>query len=178
MKCDKCDYTTTSRQGLKIHNTKAHSKVDFEAFPAACDICEKVLDNEKSLNQHKKREHMFHYVKFQCNECEFMANDPHTFHVHFGRKHTPKKTCGLCDKELKSAEDLKVHLSKCEVFVCDNSGCREVFENSSTVKDHIKEEHKKGSPEHYTFSYYICHSKNQSEKEVNKNYVRILPSDW
>ena len=76
------------------------------------------------------------------------------------------------------AEDLKVHLSKCEVFVCDNSGCREVFENSSTVKDHIKEEHKKGSPEHYTFSYYICHSKNQSEKEVNKNYVRILPSDW
>ena len=32
-------------EGLKIHNTKAHLKVDFEAFPAACDICEKVLDN-------------------------------------------------------------------------------------------------------------------------------------
>ena len=49
IKCDKCDYTTSSRQGLKIHTTKTHSKVDFDAFPAACDICEKVLDNETSL---------------------------------------------------------------------------------------------------------------------------------
>ena len=45
LKCKNCDYTTTSRQGLKIHNTKIHSKVNFEEFPAACDICEKVLEN-------------------------------------------------------------------------------------------------------------------------------------
>ena len=121
---------------------------------------------------------MFHYVKFQCNECEFMANDPHTFHAHFGIHHTVKKTCGLCKKEFKNSEDLKEHLSKCEIYVCDNSGCKEVFENSTKVKEHIKEMHKKGSPEHYSFSYYICHSKDQCEKEVHKNYIRILPSDW
>ena len=68
-----------------------------------------------------------------------MANDPHTFHVHFGIHHTVKKTCGLCDKEYKNAEDLKEHLSKCEIYVCDNSGCKEVFENSTTVEKHIKE---------------------------------------
>jgi hypothetical protein len=28
IKCNKCDYTTTSRQGLKIHRTKVHLKID------------------------------------------------------------------------------------------------------------------------------------------------------
>ena len=50
-------------------------------------------------------------------------------------------------------------------------------ENSTTVKEPIKEMHKKGSPEHYS-SYYICHSKDQSEKELHKNYIRIWPCDW
>ena len=50
IQCNNCDYTTTSRQGLKIHNTKVHSKVNFEEFPDACDVCEKVLENESSLN--------------------------------------------------------------------------------------------------------------------------------
>ena len=117
-------------------------------------------------------------MKFQCNECEFMANEPHTFHVHFGMYHANKKACGLCDKTFKNIEELKEHMRKCEIFVCDNSGCREIFDSASTVRDHIKENHRKGSPEHYSFSYYICHSKDQSEKEVKKSYIRIYPEDW
>ena len=42
IQCNNCDFKTTSRQGLKIHNSKVHSKIDFQEFPAACDICEKV----------------------------------------------------------------------------------------------------------------------------------------
>ena len=42
IQCNNCDFKTTSRQGLKIHNSKVHSKIDFQQFPAACDICEKV----------------------------------------------------------------------------------------------------------------------------------------
>ena len=57
--CDVCDYTTTSRQGLKIHNSKVHSKINFKEFPAMCDICEKVLDNEINLKKHKKDNHTF-----------------------------------------------------------------------------------------------------------------------
>ena len=41
--CKNCDYTTTSRQGLKIHNTKVHSKVNFKEFPTAFDICKKLI---------------------------------------------------------------------------------------------------------------------------------------
>ena len=49
-----CDYKTTCSQGLKIHNSKVHSKkIDFKENPAAFDICEKVLDNEGNLKKHK-----------------------------------------------------------------------------------------------------------------------------
>ena len=46
--CREFDFTTTSRQGLKIHRSKSHSKINFEQFPAACDICELVLESQKS----------------------------------------------------------------------------------------------------------------------------------
>ena len=36
------------------------------------------------------------------------------------------------------------------------------------IKEHISEDHRKGSPAHYSFSYYKCHSKDNSEKEVKK----------
>ena len=101
--CDFCDYKTTSRQGLKIHISKVHSKkINFKEFPAACDICEKILDNESNLKKHKKTEHTYHYVQFQCNECDFMAKEPQTLHVHFGKLHSEKKQCGLCDRISKA----------------------------------------------------------------------------
>ena len=178
IQCNKCDYTTTSRQGLKIHSSKVHSKIDFVEFPAVCDVCEKVLENENILKQHKKSEHTYHFVKFQCNECEFMAVEPHTLQVHFGLHHSKNKHCGLCDNEFKTSEQLKDHLSTCEIFVCSNSHCKDVFPNLTTMKEHIQEGHRKDSPEHYSFSYYVCHSKDNSEKEVSKKYVTLYPKDW
>ena len=158
-KCTKCYYTTTSRQGLKIHNTKAHSKIDFDEFPAACDVCEKVLDNETNLKQHKKKEHTYHIVKFQCNECDFMANEPHTLQVHFGKNHSFKKQCGLCDRDFTKSEELENHLTQCEIFVCSNGHCKDTFENLPAMKEHIKEEYRKNSPAHYSFSSIIQKTK-------------------
>ena len=63
--CSMCEFTTTSKQGLKIHNSKVHSKIDFASFPAACDVCEKVLTDEKELKEHKKREYISHTVRYQ-----------------------------------------------------------------------------------------------------------------
>ena len=178
LKCKKCDYTTTSKQGLKIHNARVHSQVNFDEFPAACDICEKILDNEAKLKRHKKNEHTYHYVKYQCNECEFMANEEQTLHVHFGREHAKKKQCGLCDKDFNDSKQLDDHLSKCEIFVCGNSGCRDSFEELSDIREHIKEEHRKNSPAHYQFSYWVMHAKDRSDNEVFKQYKTIYPKDW
>ena len=66
-----------------------------------------------------------HIVKSQCNECYFLASEPHTLQVHFGKNHSTKKHCGLCDKEFINLEELEKHLAYCEVYVCSNSGCKE-----------------------------------------------------
>ena len=84
-------------------------------IPAACDICEKVLQNENELKRHKKLLHTYHSVRYQCNECEFLANEVETLNVHFGIKHTNK--CGLCDKIFESSALLITHLTKCEIFM-------------------------------------------------------------
>ena len=45
IKCGKCEFQTTSRQGLKIHMARLNSNLNFDEFPAAFDICEKNLEN-------------------------------------------------------------------------------------------------------------------------------------
>ena len=178
IQCNKCDYKTTSRQGLKIHNSKVHSNINFEEFPAACDICEKVLQNESELRKHKKSQHTYHSVRYQCNECDFMAQEIETLNVHFGRKHSDKHQCGLCDKTFDNSEALENHLLKCEIFMCSNSGCRDYFGTLAEIKEHISEHHKKNAPVHYSFSYWIVDTKDRSEKEIKKNFNTIYPKDW
>ena len=178
VQCRNCDFTTVSRQGLKIHNTKVHSKINFEEFPAACNICEKVLESEISLKKHKKSEHTFHNVKFQCNECEFMANEVQTLQVHFGINHSVQKQCGLCDKDFDNSKLLDDHLSECEIFMCSNSGCNEYFETMAEMKEHINNKHRSNSPAHYSFCYWILNSKDKSEKEIYKKLKTIYPKDW
>ena len=68
-----------------------------------------------NLKQHKKTEHTYHYVN-ECNECDFMAKEEQTLHVHFGRKHSVKKQCGLCDRDFNDSEQLDAHLTQCEIL--------------------------------------------------------------
>ena len=102
-------------------------------------------------------------MQLQCNECEFMANEVETLNVHFGRKQTNKKQCGLCDKPFQSSKDLDKHISHCEVFMCSNSGCKDMFEKLGDMKEHINTEHRQKSPAHYSFCYWNMHAKNKCE---------------
>ena len=163
---------------MKIHNSKTHSKINFEGFPAACNICEKVLENELNLKKHKKSEHTFHIVKFQCDECEFMANQVETLHVHFGIHHSDPKQCGLCDNDFKTLKQLEEHQLKCELFMCSNCHCKDTFPTLEEMKVHINDEHRKNSPDHYQFSYWILNTKDKSENEIFKKYNTIYPKDW
>ena len=79
---------------------------------------------------------------------------------------------------LDTSTVLNEHLTKCEIFMCSNSGCRESFPNLNEMKDHINTEHRKNSPAHYSFSYWIVDTKDRSEKEINKKHHTIYPKDW
>ena len=56
------------------------------------NICEKILDSESKLKEHNKSEHTYHSVRYQCNECEFIANEISTLQVHLRTNHSVKKT--------------------------------------------------------------------------------------
>ena len=49
-KCDQCDFTSVSEQGLKTHNKRKHTKAKFEegtdSYPKRCDLCEKLFESE------------------------------------------------------------------------------------------------------------------------------------
>ena len=141
-------------------------------------MCEKVFENETNLKKYKKSEHTYHNVKYQCNECEYMANEEQTLHVHFGRNHSVKKQCGLCDNDFQTYKLLDDHLSQCEIFMCSNSGCRKTFEEYARMKEHINGEHRKNSPVQYQFSYWIINSKDKREQEICKKHFTIYPKDW
>ena len=176
--CDKCDFKTTSRQGLKIHMTRVHSKINFQEFPATCDVCEEILTNENELNIHKKKKHTFHNIRFQCNACDFLANEAETLNVHFGKDHGNNQ-CGLCDKNFKTSKLLDEHLSKCEILMCANDGCRICFQDLEKMKDHITEKHdRKKRPSYYTYSYWRIHAQDKYEKEVSKKHITIEPDEW
>jgi hypothetical protein len=49
-KCDKCDFSTNSENGLKTHNTKKHKdqkENSEEIFPKQCSLCDLLLNNNK-----------------------------------------------------------------------------------------------------------------------------------
>ena len=107
-----------------------------------------------------------------------MANEKKTIHVHFGKNHTDKKQCGLCDENFETSKLLDDHLSNCEVFMCDNSGCRETYVNLTNMKNHIQNKHRKNAPSHYSFSYWIINSKDRSENEIKKKHYTINSTEW
>jgi hypothetical protein len=48
--------------------------------------------------------------------------------------------------------------------MCGNSGCKQMFEQISDMKEHINTEHKQKSPAQYSFHYWNIHAKNNCEK--------------
>ena len=98
-----------------------------------------------------------------------MANETETLQVHFEAKHSEKNNCGLCDKEFENNSMLDEHLLQCEIYMCSNSGCRETFSNLPAIKHH-----RKNTPAHYTFSYWIFNSKDISERKNQQKTSHYL----
>ena len=72
-----------------------------------------------------------------------MANEVETLDVHFGKKHSDKNQCGLCDKTFDTSKLLDDHLTQCKICMCSKSGCRESFGKLADMRKHISNEHRK-----------------------------------
>ena len=136
--CEQCEFTTTSKQGLKTHIKRKHTEITAEKYPAICELCDVKVNDEKELKLHMKT-HSYRESNFQCEDCDFCGPNEFTMEVHAGRKHSTVSECGLCDYKAKNVEDLETHISTCEIYECDL--CYFRVTKISEMKSHMEAKH-------------------------------------
>ena len=137
--CEECNFTTTSKQGLKTHIKRKHTLLDSEEIPKTCDFCDVNFDNINKMKVHLKT-HSFKKLDFKCEDCDYFGPNEITMEVHHGRKHSQDPECGLCEFKANSGENLETHLVTCEIYDCKRCDLR--FQNLTTMRTHLQEEHK------------------------------------
>ena len=116
-KCENCDFTSVTEQGLKSHRSKKHKSAQQEEdieFPTNCNLCEKIIKTSKEMKVHRKT-HSYKMVQFQCTMCSYLHEDEIGIEVHIGKVHGETFECGLCGCITKDLEDLETHLLTCEI---------------------------------------------------------------
>ena len=139
IKCDHCDFTTTSKKGLKTHTKRKHSVANQEQFPISCELCKEELGNKKDMRNHMLT-HTYSLTQnnqLKCEECTFIGDNEWTMYIHFGKQHSKPIECGLCQFKAKNSENLDIHLQTCEIYEC--RACEHVTTQIAGMKTHIKE---------------------------------------
>ena len=143
LKCESCEFTTTSKKGLKTHIKRKHSVANSDLYPVSCELCEEELESKSKMKIHMKshtyKSQNSENSKFKCVECDFIGQSEWTMQIHYGKNHNNGNIeCGLCDYKVKDLECLEMHLTTCELYECAN--CEKGFRHISEIKKHILEE--------------------------------------
>ena len=122
IKCTECDFTSSSEQGLIIHQRKKHrsqeSKEAKKDYPQPCELCDKMIETKIKMRNHMKT-HSYKYLEFQCAECDFSGETEYTMEVHLEKTHSDLFECGICDFEAKDTSMLEMHLFSCQIYVVE-----------------------------------------------------------
>ena len=157
--CDQCDFTTTSKKGLKTHVRRKHTAKIQEVFLLACKLCTEEM-----------RLHMINHSYFmqennlKCEHCEFIGKSDRTMHMHYGKLHSKIIECGLCQFVAKDLENLNLHLQTFETYECDI--CDHVTNTITEMKKHIRESKQCDS----SSIFHIQKNRNNCNKASAKEY--------
>ena len=141
LKCQLCDFETTSQRGLNVHKKRKHTNLQEDKYPAECDFCELQLNSESEMKMHLKITHTFGETKFKCEDCDYCGENELSVEVHQGKCHTEDFECGLCEYKAGTIENLDTHLSTCESYECDDCFFR--VGNLADIKSHMIGKHGK-----------------------------------
>ena len=141
--CNECNFTTTSKIGLKTHTKRKHTNLKLDKYPKSCefDFCESELNNEKEMDLHLK-EHSYKLpeeLKYKCEDCDYWGPNFLTMQVHTGRSHSEHFDCGLCDFKAKTLDNLEIHIKTCKVYECTD--CYFRVKKISQIKAHMNSKH-------------------------------------
>ena len=140
-KCEMCDFQTNSKQGLKTHIARKHTKLSNEVFPKKCELCNRDIENSTEMKKHLIS-HSYKCsskLKYKCDECDFWGPNELTLEMHVRKYHSENITCGMCECEAKDSENLEIHTFTCEIFQCNF--CYEKFKNVQEMKTHWRNDH-------------------------------------
>ena len=137
-KCSDCEFVSKSRNGLKTHKAKMHTKTKESEYPAECELCEAKLPSEKDMKEHL-RLHTYKRSTFKCEDCDFCSENFLTMEVHVGKQHSENFECGLCNYEAKDIEALNLHLTTCQIYVCED--CYFRTQHMHDIREHLKDKH-------------------------------------
>ena len=101
--CTDCNFTTTSKQGLKTHVKRKHTNLHLDKYPKTCEFCDTEVDDEKQMKLHLKC-HTYKEpedLKYKCEDCDYWGPNELTMEMHTKRCHSEHFDCGLCDFNLK-----------------------------------------------------------------------------
>ena len=155
LKCNDCEFTTTSKKGLKTHIRRKHITV----FPVHCEICTKELKSSQQMKSHMVTHT---YSDLKCEECKFLGNNDWSMQIHNGKYHSQNIECGLCEFKANDKEGLDLHLKTCETYECQN--CEYVAKTISEMKKHRYEKSKE------CLSTTIFHVKTDRNDENQANF--------
>ena len=96
LNCESCEFTTTSKKGMKTHQKKKHSETIQDKFPFTCELCEEELTNKLEFKKHM-RTHTYksENSQFKCVECTFIGENEWTMQIHNGKHHRNQIKCKL-----------------------------------------------------------------------------------
>ena len=169
-KCDHCEKTFRSKNGLNSHMKSIHLK----SF--ACDVCQKCFNSEPNLRRHKASEHNLDAL-YKCEPCgkAYAWKDSLDYHIrsihlkeeyackyctltykgqgslrnHVQAVHSSQDPfqCKQCDKKFKSRTGLQRHIQSIHMGVKhDCNFCKSSFNNKSHLNRHIKSIHSPNPP--------------------------------
>lgn len=148
MKCEHCDFTTNSSQGLKVHLKRKHTNYSEETKPGNCEICNRKFEDlrGKPWDTSEIESHMITHsyrssgnLNYKCDECDFWGPNSLTMEIHVKKLHSEKIKCGLCASEFLDLGSIDTHLQTCESYKCIE--CGKVFKQLEDVKEHVRNLH-------------------------------------
>ena len=127
LRCQECDYTTKSTNGLKEHQKK-HKKqgrqvsscLSIVSDTVTCKECDFTSTSTRGLTQHQRT----HKKVFSCGKCIFKGQTQKAIDIHITSKHKEYKCdeCpSMCPTKAKLAAHQKSH-AKFECNSCDYQG--------------------------------------------------------
>ena len=166
--CEKCDFKTTSKSGLKTHTKRKHTEITQDKFPRKCDMCELTFENAKELKRHMKT-HSYQELRYKCEDCAFWGPNSISMEVHHGKMHCQNYECGMCEYPAKDSESLEIHIQTCEIYKCESCDNNVRCKTISEIKTHAEETHKGGIE--------IFHVKQDRKNDDYVSYVEYWSRD-